>query len=139
MSPTLGRSGSSALTAGRSLYGGARNAESWLLHINALPVALKDLRVVVMGKVVLVVRVNPQSDEVNLDELVDKIKHTLPSQYDVMKVEKFYIAFGLHGLRIYITMPEEYEGGTYELENLLSNVDGVGSVDVEYITRLFTD
>lgn len=100
---------------------------------------MKGLRVMIMGKVVLVVRINPQSDEVNLDELASKIKQTLPSQYEVMKIEKFYIAFGLHGLRLYITMPEEYEGGTYELENLLGNVDGVGSVDVEYITRLFTD
>jgi elongation factor 1-beta len=56
-----------------------------------------------------------------------------------MKAEKFYIAFGLYGLRLYITMPEEYEGGTYELENLLSSIDGISSVDVEYVTRLFTE
>jgi len=110
-----------------------------LLHTGVPPAALRGLRVVAVGKVVLVVRVNPQSDEVNLDELVGKVKQALPPQYEVMKAEKFYIAFGLYGLRLYITMPEEYEGGTYELENLLSNIDGISSVDVEYVTRLFTE
>jgi len=92
-----------------------------------------------MGRVVAAIRVNPSSDEVNLDELVDRIRSSLPSHYELVKAEKFYIAFGLYGLRVYITMPEELEGGTYELENVLTNLEGVSSVDVEYITRLFAE
>lgn len=92
-----------------------------------------------MGRVVVAVRINPQSDEVNLSELTDRVKQALPPQYELIKTEKFYIAFGLHGLRVYLSMPEEYEGGTYELENILSGVEGVSSVDVEYVTRMFTE
>ncbi len=92
-----------------------------------------------MGRVVAAIRVNPSSDEVNLDELVEKIRYSLPSHYELVKAEKFYIAFGLYGLRIYITMPEELEGGTYELESVLCNLEGVSSVDVEYVTRLFAE
>ncbi|MEM2763777.1 MAG: elongation factor 1-beta, partial [Sulfolobales archaeon] len=71
-----------------------------------------------MGRVVVAVRVNPESDEVDIDRLVGKIRQVLPSQYELVKAEKFYIAFGLYGLRVYLAMPEEYEGGTYELENI---------------------
>ncbi|MCS7098911.1 MAG: elongation factor 1-beta [Sulfolobales archaeon] len=92
-----------------------------------------------MGRVVVAVRVNPLSDEVDLEELTTRIRRSLPPQYEFLKSEKFYIAFGLYGLRVYVAMPEEYEGGTYELENVLSGVEGVASVDIEYVTRLFTE
>lgn len=92
-----------------------------------------------MGRVVVAIRVNPQSDEVNLEELTAEIKQSLAPQYEFLKAEKFYIAFGLYGLRVYIAMPEEYEGGTYELENTLSKLKGVASIDVEYVTRIFTE
>ncbi|MEM0351813.1 MAG: elongation factor 1-beta [Sulfolobales archaeon] len=92
-----------------------------------------------MGKVVVAIRINPDSDEVNIDGLVDKIKQALPQQYELIKAEKFYIAFGLYGLRVYLAMPEEYEGGTYELENILGSIEGISSVDIEYVTRMFTE
>lgn len=92
-----------------------------------------------MGRVVVSVKINPQSDEVNLDELVDRIRGALPPQYELIKAERFYIAFGLYGLRVFLAMPEDYEGGTYELENILGSVEGVSSIDIEYITRLFTE
>ncbi len=88
-----------------------------------------------MGRVVLAVRVNPEGSEVDLDELLERIKASLPPHYEILRSERFYIAFGLYGLRLYLAMPEDYEGGTYELENILSSVEGVSSVDVEYVTR----
>lgn len=90
-----------------------------------------------MAKVVLAVRVNPEGSEVDLDELLERIKAALPPQYELLRSEKFYIAFGLYGLRIYLAMPEDYEGGTYELENILGGVRGVSSIDIEYVTRTF--
>lgn len=92
-----------------------------------------------MGRVIVVARINPRGDDVSLDELVNRVKQVLPPQYELVKTEKFYIAFGLYGLRVYLAMPEEYEGGTYELENILGSIDGVSSVDVEYVTRMFTE
>ncbi len=89
-----------------------------------------------MSKVILAVRVNPEGSEVDLDELLARIRESLPPHYELLKSERFYIAFGLYGLRLYIAMPEDYEGGTYELENVLGGVKGVSSIDVEYVTRM---
>ncbi len=88
-----------------------------------------------MGKVLVAIKVNPADDKVNLDELVAKIKEGLKSQYEIVKHEKIYVAFGLYALRLYVLMPEELEGGTEELENYLKSFEGVSSVDVELVTR----
>ncbi|MEM2022000.1 MAG: elongation factor 1-beta [Zestosphaera sp.] len=88
-----------------------------------------------MGKVVVSLRVNPESDEVDLDALINDIKSRLPQHYEILKHEKEYIAFGLYALRLYVAMPENFEGGTDELERSLTEMDGVSSVDVDFVTR----
>ncbi|MEM0015044.1 MAG: elongation factor 1-beta [Zestosphaera sp.] len=88
-----------------------------------------------MGKVVVSLRVNPDSDEVDLDSLINGIKAKLPQYYDILRHEKEYVAFGLYALRLYIAMPEDFEGGTDELERTLTEVSGVASVDIDFVTR----
>ncbi|MFN3268167.1 MAG: hypothetical protein ACK416_02790 [Zestosphaera sp.] len=41
-----------------------------------------------MGKVIVSLRVNPESDEVNLDKLVTEIKSKLPTYYENLKTAK---------------------------------------------------
>jgi len=88
-----------------------------------------------MAKVLAAIKVNPADENVDLDELVKKIKDALPKEYEVVKWEKVYVAFGLYILRIYVTMPEELEGGTYRIEQLLTGLPEVSSLDIEYVTR----
>jgi len=88
-----------------------------------------------MGKVIVALRVNPDSDSVNLDNLIDDIRAVLPKHYEILRYEKHYIAFGLYGLMLYIAMPEDFEGGTEELERILTSVNGISSIDIEYVTR----
>ncbi len=87
------------------------------------------------SKVLVVVRVNPENTDVDLDALVNKIKEVLPSEFSVVKTEKVYVAFGLYVPRLYIIMPEMYEGGTEKIEELIKSVEGVSSVDIELVTR----
>lgn len=63
-----------------------------------------------LGKVIVSLRVNPESDEVDLDKLISDIKSKLPSYYEILRYEKEYVAFGLYALRLYIAMPENFEG-----------------------------
>ncbi|MGC8975710.1 MAG: elongation factor 1-beta [Thermoprotei archaeon] len=88
-----------------------------------------------MGKVIVSMRVNPESDEVDLDKLVSDIRSRLPSYYEILRYEKEYVAFGLYALRLYIAMPEDFEGGTDELERSLTEVEGVSSIDIDFVTR----
>lgn len=88
-----------------------------------------------MGKVVVSLRVNPDSDEVDLDSLISSIRAKLPPYYEILRHEKEYVAFGLYALRLYIAMPEDFEGGTDELERSLTEVGGVSSVDIDFVTR----
>ena len=87
------------------------------------------------SKVLVVVRINPESTDINIDELINKVKEKLPKEFNVVKTEKVYVAFGLYVPRLYIIMPEMYEGGTEKIEEVIKGIEGVSSVDVELVTR----
>lgn len=89
-----------------------------------------------MARVAVAIRVFPSSADVNLDELVERIKSSLPPQYVLVKSSEVPIAFGYRALRLVITMPEETEGGTEELESILRSVSGVDEVEVEVVHRI---
>ena len=88
-----------------------------------------------MAKVLVAVRVNPKDIDVDLDRIVDEVKAKLPKEFEVVRHEKVYVAFGLYALRLFIIMPEEMEGGTEEIEKVLTSIEDVASVDVEMVTR----
>jgi len=89
-----------------------------------------------MAKVLVVVKVLPEDVETPIDELRNRITGALPEGYELKMWEEEPIAFGLKALRLAIVMPEETEGGTEQLETLLSQVPGVSQVEVEYVNRL---
>jgi len=89
-----------------------------------------------MARVAVVVKVFPNSIELDLNELLERIKQALPEGFEVMDSKEEPIAFGLKALKIIITMPEETEGGTESLERILAGVDGVEEVEVEAVHRL---
>ena len=87
------------------------------------------------SKVLVIVRINPESTDINIDELINEVKEKLPKEFNVVKTEKVYVAFGLYVPRLYIIMPEMYEGGTEEIEEVIKGIEGVSSVDIELVTR----
>jgi len=89
-----------------------------------------------VARVLVIVKILPTDVDVNLDDLARRVAEKLPSEYEVKGYEVEPIAFGLKALRLYIFMPEEVEGGTEPLERMISEVDGVGQVEVEAVHRI---
>ncbi|RLE39186.1 elongation factor 1-beta [Candidatus Woesearchaeota archaeon] len=88
-----------------------------------------------MANVIITLKIMPKSTDVNLDE-VEKKATELIAKFggDVGKTSKEPIAFGLRSLNIIFVM-DEAKGSTEELENSISELDGVNSVEVIDVRR----
>ena len=89
-----------------------------------------------MAEVLVVIKVYPESDEINLDNLYKEIEKKLPKEYKLVRKETEPIAYGLEALVVYIQMPENVEGGTEILEETINGIEGVSHAEVVGITRL---
>ena len=89
-----------------------------------------------MARVAVILKVLPNDVSISPQQLLEKIKSTLPQDYEIMDSGEEPIAFGLKALKVIIAIPEETEGGTEHLEELLKQVDGVEEVEVEAVHRL---
>ncbi|MEM1722724.1 MAG: elongation factor 1-beta [Candidatus Jordarchaeales archaeon] len=88
-----------------------------------------------MGKVVITVKVFPTSTDIPLDQLLDKIKASLPSEAKLHSSEKVPIAFGLNALRLNILVPEE-EKAASQVESAIASTEGVSEIEVEMVRRI---
>ena len=89
-----------------------------------------------MARVAVIMKVLPNDVSIQPQELLEKIKAALPSEYQIMSSGEEPIAFGLKALKVIIAIPEETEGGTEKLEELIKSVDGVEEVEIEAVHRL---
>mgnify|MGYP001770686077 FL=1 len=89
-----------------------------------------------MARVAVVLTVIPSSIDVNLQDLVTGIARSLPSDFTVLSSAEEPLAFGIKALKLIVSMPEDYEGGTDALEDAIRSVPGVEDVQVEAVTRL---
>ena len=88
------------------------------------------------ARVLVVVKIFPSDINIDLNELASRIEKALPEGYQIVRKATEPIAFGLSALKLYITMPEETEGGTSKLEEVLSKVDGVEEYEIEAVHRI---
>ncbi|HMB51186.1 elongation factor 1-beta [Natronoarchaeum rubrum] len=88
-----------------------------------------------MGKVAASVKVMPQSPDVDLDDLQDRLEQSLPEGAKINGVERDDVAFGLVALLPTVIVPDD-AGGTEAVEEAFANVDGVESVEVENVGRI---
>ncbi len=88
------------------------------------------------AEVALVYRVLPESAEVDVEKLKTAVINKLAPKYKVDKVEIEEIGFGIKALRFFVRMPESEEYSSDEVEELLRSVEGVGSFELEYFSRL---
>ena len=89
-----------------------------------------------MARVAVILRVLPSSIDLNLDELKAKIEGSLPEGYKIESSGVEPIAFGLKALKLVVSMPEETEGGTEALEQVLRSMPEVDEVEIEAVHRL---
>lgn len=85
----------------------------------------------------MLLKIFPESVDVDLNKLIKSIKDKLPEEYQLISHKEEPIAFGLKALNVLISMPEIKEGGTYELEQIISKIEGVSEVEVLRVTRSF--
>jgi elongation factor 1-beta len=85
-----------------------------------------------MGKVVALVRIMPESADVDMKKLEADLRKKLPSIQDV-GVEP--IAFGLKALKIAVIV-EDSEGGTDAVEKVLAGVPGVSQAETVCVNRM---
>ena len=88
-----------------------------------------------MGKVAAKKKVMPQSPEIDLDDLQERLENALPESAKISRVDREDVAFGLIALFPTVVIPDE-AGGTDTVEEAFSGVEGVESVAVDQVGRI---
>jgi len=85
-----------------------------------------------MGKVAIAIKVNTEGPAVDVENLKSLIKESVPVE-DMQEID---IGFGLKALRVMIVRPDADGQGTDDLEDKVSSIEGVASVEVENVTLI---
>ncbi|MDZ5810445.1 elongation factor 1-beta [Halorubrum sp. AD140] len=88
-----------------------------------------------MGDVAAKIKVMPNSPEVDLDDLQDRLEESLPQGAKIRGFQRDDVAFGLVALLPTVIVPDG-AGGTEAVEEAFVDVEGVESVSVENVGRL---
>jgi elongation factor 1-beta len=83
-----------------------------------------------MGSVAIIVRVMPESPDVNLEQLKKALKQTLPS---IQEIREEPIGFGLKALKL-VAVVNDSGGETDAVEKSLSGVPGVERAEIVEVT-----
>ncbi|OPY38968.1 MAG: Elongation factor 1-beta [Methanoregula sp. PtaU1.Bin051] len=85
-----------------------------------------------MGSVAVIVRVMPESPEVNFEDLKRSLKAKLPGIQDIMEEP---IGFGLKALKLAVVV-NDAGGETDAIEQSLSSVPGVERAEIVEVTLM---
>jgi len=88
-----------------------------------------------MGKVAAQLKVMPESPDVDLDALQERLEQSLPEGAKISGFERDDVAFGLVALLPTVIVPDD-TGGTEAVEEAFGNVEDVESVEVDSVGRL---
>jgi len=88
-----------------------------------------------VGDVAATMKVMPQSPDVDLDALRERLEDVLPEGAEVRGSDTDDVAFGLVALLLSVVVPDD-AGGTEAVEEAFAGVEGVESVSVEEVGRL---
>jgi elongation factor 1-beta len=88
-----------------------------------------------MGDVAAVMKVMPNSPDVDLDDLQERLEAAVPEGAKIRGFERDDVAFGLVALLPTVVVPDD-AGGTEAVEEAFADVDDVESVAVEEVGRL---
>ncbi|ESS06046.1 MAG: translation elongation factor 1B (aEF-1B) [uncultured archaeon A07HB70] len=88
-----------------------------------------------MGDVAATMKIMPESPDVDLDALKERLETALPEGAEVRGSDTDDVAFGLVALLLSVVVPDD-AGGTDAVEEAFAGADGVESVSVEEVGRL---
>ncbi len=83
----------------------------------------------------MTLKIMPDGIDVNMDDLLERVKSAIPEGTDVGANEVIPVAFGLKALRMNVVR-EESMGGTDDIEAAITALDGVAQVEVEMVSRM---
>lgn len=88
-----------------------------------------------MGKVAANLKVMPESPNIDLDALQERLEDSLPEGAKINGFERSDVAFGLVALVPTVIVPDD-AGGTEAVEDAFTSVEDVESVSVENVGRI---
>ena len=88
-----------------------------------------------MGKVAAEIKVMPESPEIDLDALQERLEASLPEGAKINGFQRDDVAFGLVALLPTVIVPDD-AGGTEAVEEAFAGVEDVESVQVEEVGRI---
>jgi len=86
-----------------------------------------------MGKVGMTLRIMPEDATMDMEALKEKVTKVVPGDIKVGRMEIVPVAFGLQALKVALVMED---ASPDELEQVLSSIEGVQSVEIEQLGRL---
>jgi len=88
-----------------------------------------------MAKVAVIAEIMPEDPSTDLNELIEKIRTSLPEEFELKDAETRPIAFGLSLIKAMFILPER-EGSSEMLEKLLNQFKEVQEVNIVAMTRI---
>lgn len=88
-----------------------------------------------MGEVVATVKLMPESPDVDLEQMKIDVQSVVNEDAELHKIDEEPIAFGLVALNVMFIV-DDCEGGTEVVEEKLSKVSNVNSIEVMDVRRL---
>jgi len=88
-----------------------------------------------MGKVAVKMKVMPESPDIDLDALQNRLEQSLPEGAKINGFQREDVAFGLVALLPTVIVPDD-AGGSGAVEEAFGTVEGVESLEVESQGRL---
>ncbi|MBP2624343.1 MAG: elongation factor 1-beta [Nitrosopumilaceae archaeon] len=91
-----------------------------------------------MAQILLIMKIYPEGDKVDLDDLENNITNVLKSDMKLRKYEKLPLAFGINYLRCEFVI-DEIDGALDELEKSINSITGVSQSEIINQSRLSVD
>ncbi|MHA1959229.1 MAG: elongation factor 1-beta [Candidatus Thorarchaeota archaeon] len=88
-----------------------------------------------MARVVITLKIMPEDVDVDIMDLLERVKQSMPNGTDVRANEVVPVAYGLKAIRMNVARDESM-GGTDDIEEAIGALDGVSQVEVEMVSRI---
>ncbi len=88
-----------------------------------------------MANVMVSMKIFPEDVTLDLNQLKEEIKRSLPQDASVRKFGEEPIAFGLVAIIAHILIPEEKSGELEKVENAIRSIKGISNIETFMMQR----